>query len=465
VLLAHQQNIVVRLDDGWPVGMYYRDCQGSGVTERFRYCHPEAGDPPDEILAPATVRRYFLYYVILNATMAVTAALDADGLADEDALCEQLREHLAGLRQRLDGDTDCLAAALNEPTIQAKRNFHCAVTELNEATLADPTPIYTTLSNPLAPSGGPQHTEGPMATATPAANEQDHTNLIRLDDAAARLLRPRSAEQATLAEQVDQAFAHHHDLDLVILDTDQWQRHPEWQAIVETFGGPRVLRDHFYEQPWPWLGHEPITPRETPFDARLGHPRRPAQPGGEVYRRRDPRIDRVFRLRVADASKDLERFIEWMHRPRVAEFWEKAWSREALSEVLAQRLAEPQSLPLIGEFDGEPFGYFECYWAAEDRLAPYYAWAPFDRGLHLAVGEERWRGPEFVAAWLTGLQHYCYLAEPRTQRIVLEPRHDNERLFRHLPRVGLNHQREFDFPHKRAALFMGHRRTFVREVL
>ncbi|KJG88809.1 hypothetical protein RN24_08185, partial [Yersinia pestis subsp. microtus bv. Ulegeica] len=33
VLLAHQQNILVEMQQDLPVGMLYRDCQGSGFTQ------------------------------------------------------------------------------------------------------------------------------------------------------------------------------------------------------------------------------------------------------------------------------------------------------------------------------------------------------------------------------------------------------------------------------------------------
>lgn len=150
VLLAHQQNIVLRLDRGWPVGLYYRDCQGSGVSERFRERHP-AARPPEPCWPRETVRRYFLYYVLVNSTFAVTGALAADGLVDEAVLLADLRAHLEALRGRLDGDHDCLESALTAPRLAAKGNFFCYLDGINEATLADPARIYLTVPNPLAP--------------------------------------------------------------------------------------------------------------------------------------------------------------------------------------------------------------------------------------------------------------------------------------------------------------------------
>lgn len=149
VLLAHQQNIVLRLDDGWPVGMFYRDCQGSGVSDRFLARHPELTEPPENHWSRATLRRYFLYYLLINSAFAVTSALAADGLIDEATLLADLRAHLAGLRERLDGDRDCLDHALNAVHLEAKGNFFCYLSGVNEATLAEPARLYLPLPNPL----------------------------------------------------------------------------------------------------------------------------------------------------------------------------------------------------------------------------------------------------------------------------------------------------------------------------
>nr|WP_299239685.1 IucA/IucC family protein [uncultured Halomonas sp.] len=151
VLLAHQQNIVLRLEAGWPTGMFYRDCQGSGVSDHFLERHPElALAPPENHWAQTTVRRYFLYYLLINSTFAVTSALAADGLIDEAVLLADLRSHLHGLLQHLEGDHDCLHHALEAPTLDAKGNFFCYLSGVNEATLAEPARLYLPLANPLA---------------------------------------------------------------------------------------------------------------------------------------------------------------------------------------------------------------------------------------------------------------------------------------------------------------------------
>jgi acetyl CoA:N6-hydroxylysine acetyl transferase len=167
---------------------------------------------------------------------------------------------------------------------------------------------------------------------------------------------------------------------------------------------------------------------------------------------------------VADVALDGERFTRWMNNPRVNAFWEMAGPQAEQENYLRRQLDSTYCYPVIGCFDDQPFGYFELYWAPEDRIGRHYRWQPFDRGLHMLVGEENWRGAQYIRSWLRGLSHYLYLDEPRTTRIVAEPRFDNQRLFRHLASAGFDTVKEFDFPHKRSRLIMSQRHRFFSEV-
>ncbi|WP_171044335.1 GNAT family N-acetyltransferase [Pseudoalteromonas citrea] len=173
---------------------------------------------------------------------------------------------------------------------------------------------------------------------------------------------------------------------------------------------------------------------------------------GELYNRKDLDIDQVISFKVIDPKTDLALFHQWMNNPRVAEFWDQAWSEEALHNYLKEKLDSPFELPLIGCFNDIPFGYFEVYWASQDRIAPYYPWQSFDRGLHLLIGNESFRGSRYFKAWCKAISHFIFLDDMRTQKIVLEPRHDNHRLFTQIQKLGFKKEFEFDFPHKRAAL-------------
>lgn len=151
VLLAHQQNIVVRLDRERPVGVDYRDCQGSGVTAHFQARHPEESVSQDNRITADMLTRYFPYYVIVNSTLSVTAALAEAGFVEEPVLVAHLRDHLAALRtQCRDGDTTLLDHLLTSAMLEVKSNFFCYLSGINESTLDDPATIYLDMPNPLS---------------------------------------------------------------------------------------------------------------------------------------------------------------------------------------------------------------------------------------------------------------------------------------------------------------------------
>ena len=137
---------------------------------------------------------------------------------------------------------------------------------------------------------------------------------------------------------------------------------------------------------------------EMVYDAEreIYFPQRPARPESEVYRRYDPRVRKTLNFRVADPARDAEHFTRWMNDPRVEYFWEQSGSLEHQTAYLERQLNGKHAFPLIGCFDDQPFSYFEIYWAAEDRIGRHYAWQPYDRGLHLLVGEQAWRAARIL---------------------------------------------------------------------
>ena len=123
---------------------------------------------------------------------------------------------------------------------------------------------------------------------------------------------------------------------------------------------------------------------------------------------------------------DPEYLHKWMNDPRISYFWGEAGSQEHIDTFLSNNLKSKHSFPVIGCWDGRPFGYFEIYWVKEDRLGRHMENAGnYDRGIHVLVGEQEFRGPHRVKVWLSALVHYCFLADLRTESVVLEPRVDN----------------------------------------
>lgn len=188
--------------------------------------------------------------------------------------------------------------------------------------------------------------------------------------------------------------------------------------------------------------------------ATASHPQRPAKPQGEVYRRFDPQLGAWISLRTLDIELDLERFNRWQNTPRVLAFWDEGGSLDDHRQYLEKLADDPHTLTLIGCFDDQPFAYFEAYWAKEDRIAPFYDAGDYDRGIHMLVGEQVHRGPHKVASWLSALTDYLLQDDPRTRRIVAEPRADNDKMIGYMQAQGYARIKEFDFPHKRAALMV-----------
>jgi RimJ/RimL family protein N-acetyltransferase len=223
----------------------------------------------------------------------------------------------------------------------------------------------------------------------------------------------------------------------------------------------------FWQIPEPWLNKPSYgaAPLHYTLTATTRHPQRPPARTGVLYRRFIPWLGQTFSLEQADPDRDLGAFSRWMNTPRVAHFWEEQGTPEQHHAYLLNRLADAHARPLIGRFDDQPFGYFEVYWAKEDRIAPFYDAGDYDRGLHLLVGEEACRGKRYYTAWFSSLCHYLFLDDPRTERIVCEPRHDNQRQIANFDRNGFAKLKHFDFPHKRALLVMLTRERFFSERL
>jgi len=135
----------------------------------------------------------------------------------------------------------------------------------------------------------------------------------------------------------------------------------------------------------------------------------------------------------------------WLGRPRVQNFW-----GPYVPSFLSNALSSRHSFPVVGMWDGVPFGYFEIYWAKEDVLGQHAGAAigDFDRGLHVFVGEEWARGR--VQLWLTSVVHWILCSDYRTMGVCMEPRVDNARFIQHLQFAGFAKQGEIAFAHKQA---------------
>lgn len=231
-------------------------------------------------------------------------------------------------------------------------------------------------------------------------------------------------------------------------------------ALRREAQGITASRELLWQLPALWCpgasGAVPLQYTLSPEGRR--HPWRAPKPQGLIYQRFIPWLGKTFSFRAVDAEADLPRIHRWMNDPAVAQVWQEDGDMDKHRRYLAGLAADPHIFPMIASLDGEPFGYFEAYWAKENRVAPFYDADDYDRGWHVLIGEPTCRGKAFATAWLTSISHYLFLDDPRTRRAIGEPRADHVQQIRNLDRSGYAKVKAFDFPHKRALLV-----TLLRE--
>ncbi|WP_420997398.1 GNAT family N-acetyltransferase [Cupriavidus sp. 30B13] len=236
--------------------------------------------------------------------------------------------------------------------------------------------------------------------------------------------------------------------------------------VQDAARGTVAPAEMLWQLPELWMAPAPgAYPLRYALTAGRRHPQRRPKPRGVVYARHIPWLGQTLTLRAATIGQDLPLLHRWMNDPDVAYFWQEDGDEARHRAYLQGLLDDPHMLPLIAAFDGQPFGYFEVYWAKENRIAPFYDAHDHDRGWHVLIGEPAFRGKPFLTAWFPAIQHYQFLDDARTQRIVGEPRADHARQIANLDKAGFSKIKEFDFPHKRAMLVMLLRERFFGEHL
>ncbi|KZE29034.1 acetyltransferase [Chelatococcus daeguensis] len=299
--------------------------------------------------------------------------------------------------------------------------------------------------------------------------------LVPEDEGRRLAFRPGAAEPVTLVHAalagLEAFFALHPDRATVGLASMDWALVADALlgrgAALAGPGGMLTARASLlWQLPELWLPSPTAPyPQHLVMTGGRRHPLRPMKPTGMVYARFIPWLGGVLSLRAATVEADAARLNRWMNDPRVAAVWAEEGDLDKHRAYLGGLIADPHMLPLIVSFNGEPFGYFEVYWAKENRLGPFYDAQNYDRGWHVLIGEDGFRGRPWVTAWLPSLMHYIFLDDCRTERIVGEPRADHQQQIRNLDKAGFAKIKEFDFPHKRALLVMLLRERFFGDRL
>jgi siderophore synthetase component len=100
----HQQNVLVELEEGWPVRGVYRDSQGyfhrAAAHEDLVAILPGIGEASESVFPEALADERLVYYPFLNNALGVINALGVAGLIDEIELLRDLRDLLEAERER-----------------------------------------------------------------------------------------------------------------------------------------------------------------------------------------------------------------------------------------------------------------------------------------------------------------------------------------------------------------------------
>lgn len=490
IFLAHQQNIVVDIRDQLPVGMFYRDCQGTGFTCAAQECFPEqlGEQTPENFMPHQFVDPYISYYLIFNSTFSVISALASAGLVAEEVLLNQLRLFMGIQQQKGYKDPGLIDYLLNSESLIFKGNFFVYLSNINENSIEDPSEIYRTIPNPIYRQSDVPTLVKRLPDESLMAFSQHQTLRVETPDLAlevhvsecdgVRLLQPLSPSldsdnpplRLTYVQML--SLLEHglfsSQVNGVSLSISHWHQlchmaPPPWMFVDEQVLFIGVSQ--FEQNPDLWLV-SPLqsSPAAVVNSADVSHPRRPRHASGVFYRRYNYELGLELSLRMADPDKDLSLFHHWMNQERVSEFWELDKPKAELKEYLQQTLARKHQFPVFAMIDGITFGYFELYWAKEDRLGPYYDAEDYDRGIHLLIGDARFLGSQYWKVWGNYLIQYCFLSECRTERLVGEPRIDNKRLIKLWQYFGYDKVKDFHFPHKHAALVMARREDFFKQM-
>lgn len=150
---AHQQNIIVQLNDDYPRGVIFRDCQGTGYTQ-FGYeklktqvlsLDIQNGNVLDNLMAHSLLG----YYLIINSTFSLINALAIQRECAEEELLSILCEYLRDKQNSNLLDRSFVDYLLNSSTLKQKGNFFCCLHGINENTEKYPLDIYNLIDNPL----------------------------------------------------------------------------------------------------------------------------------------------------------------------------------------------------------------------------------------------------------------------------------------------------------------------------
>jgi siderophore synthetase component len=153
---AHQQNMLIELKDGYPIGVLYRDNQGffhhEDAHKTLAEALPGLGEASESVFGEEPVDERLLYYAFINSVLGMIGALGREGLVKETALIATLRLELLRL-EALEGANSGLVRKMLAPVLHCKANLKTRLARMDE--LVGPLEtqsIYLEIDNPMLQS-------------------------------------------------------------------------------------------------------------------------------------------------------------------------------------------------------------------------------------------------------------------------------------------------------------------------
>ncbi|WP_396613755.1 IucA/IucC family protein (plasmid) [Haloferax sp. S1W] len=151
---AHQQNTVIRLDDGYPDEVYHRDNQGyyfaDSMAEHVERFLPNLDARTGTVYPDHVADERFCYQLLVNNVFGVINAFGTAGLVSERKLLGTLRSELETVSEWDKPWSSLLTRALSESTVPSKANLLTRFHDLDEmADEFENQSVYVDIDNPL----------------------------------------------------------------------------------------------------------------------------------------------------------------------------------------------------------------------------------------------------------------------------------------------------------------------------
>ena len=154
-LEAHQQNILLDIDDGLPTHCHYRDNQGFYLSKSRKVyllnCLPGLAKADDLFYDDNMIIRRFGYYLFINQVFSVVHRLAYDNLVAEDVLLRMLINLLRSSMSSM-GDLGgtFIQYIMSNKTLSRKANLLTRIDDIDELEADLELAVYVDCINPIA---------------------------------------------------------------------------------------------------------------------------------------------------------------------------------------------------------------------------------------------------------------------------------------------------------------------------